>query len=182
MFDFNWKKTVQLKDGSSVILRYPVVEDADKLRQFINAIVNEDTYILLNQEQSENDEKAHIAAMISLMHQDMAVKICAFDGERIVAAVDITRHHYKQNHVGRFGISISSEYRGKGLGRIMMVEGLEQAKEHLGLKMMKLSCYAENIPGQNLYKSLGFTEYGRLPEAIQYKGKLVDQLNFYKML
>lgn len=182
MFDFSWQKTVHLKDGSTVELRYPSVEDAEKLQIFINEIVDEDTYILLNQEQSLNEERAHLSAMISMMHQGLALKICAYTNDRIVAATDITKHHYKQNHIGRYSISISQDYRGKGLGRVLMTEALEQAKEHLDIKMMKLSCYADNVPGQKLYQSLGFTEYGRLPNAIQYKGKLVDQLNYYKML
>lgn len=182
MFDFTWQKTITLKDGSVVVLKYPTVEDAQKLMDFINPIVKEDTFILLNQEQSLNQEKAYLANIVSQMHQSNAIKICGNVGDRIVAVADVTRYLYKQNHVGRFGISISQDYRGKGLGRVMMEETLKQAKQILGLQMIELTCYADNIVGQKLYESLGFTMYGKMPRAVQYKGKLIDQLNYFKEL
>ncbi|MEO8581739.1 MAG: GNAT family protein [Patescibacteria group bacterium] len=182
MFDFNWQTPATLKDGSTVILRYPTVDDAEKLQYFINPIVKEDTFILLNEDQTLNQEKAYLANIISMMHQKTAIKICGYAENKIVAAADVTRYLYKQNHVGRLGISISQEYRGMGLGKILMTEMLKQAKDILGLKMIELTCYADNLAGQRLYTSLGFVEYGRVPGAIFYKGKYVDQLNFYKEL
>lgn len=182
MIDFSWQSQVQLRDGTPVVLQYPVMEDAEKLMGFINPIVREDTFILMDEEQSINQEKNYLASIISMMHQETAVKIFAHCGDRIVGGVDIHRYLYKQDHVGRLGISISQDFRGKGLGKILMIEALSQAKELMGLKLIELTCHEDNVAGIKLYNSLGFVEYGVLPEAVLHRGKYCGQLNFYKKL
>jgi RimJ/RimL family protein N-acetyltransferase len=181
-FDFSWQKTVALKDGTSVVLRYPVMDDAELLQHFINPIIKEDTFLLVNEEQSLNDEKAYLSSIISLMKQNMGLKIFGTVNGQIVGSGDVIRYQYKQHHMGRLGLAISQDYRGKGLGKILMNELIEQSRDILDLKLIELSCYVINEVGIRLYRSMGFVEYGRLPQAIAYRGEYVDQLCFYKEL
>lgn len=182
MIDFSWSKTVTLSSGREVILRYPIFEDAEKLMNFINPIVKENAHILLNQIQSLDQEKEYLASCIKSMHEDQMIKMCVYFEDRIVGAAHVTRLRYKENHAGEFGISLSQDFRGQGLGKILMSELIQQAKEILSVSQLILTCSLLNVSAQELYKKLGFQEYGRLPEALQYENSFVDQVLMYKKL
>ena len=47
----NYKKQISTKNGRRMLLRFPGKGDADKLRRFINALVEEDTLISNNKKE-----------------------------------------------------------------------------------------------------------------------------------
>ena len=81
------------------------------------------------------------------------------------------------SHVGLFGISLSKDFRGRGLGKKLMELVLEESKKNLkNLRILDLECFANNSIACDLYKSFGFKEYGRLPKGIAYNGDFVDAI------
>ena len=58
------------------------------------------------------------------------------------------------------GISILKEYWGLGLGKALSEACIHCAKE-AGYTQLELNVVAENEAAISLYKSLGFTEFGR---------------------
>ena len=66
-------------------------------------------------------------------------------------------------HVGVLGISISKGWRGKGLGRSLMVSTLDRAKARF--RIIELCAFATNARALALYESLGFRRWGLQPRA-----------------
>ena len=56
-------------------------------------------------------------------------------------------------------ICVSSEYRSKGVGELLLLAGIEDASTR-DAKMVTLEVRASNFVAQNLYKKYGFTERG----------------------
>ena len=48
------------------------------------------------------------------------------------------------------------------------------------LKIITLSVFGNNTIAFELYKKLGFTEYGRLPGAILHREQFVDHVYMYR--
>ena len=88
-------------------------------------------------------------------------------------------HHTVQAHLGEFGISLSSDIRGQGIGKLLMSLVISEAKKNLKLKI-NLSCFSSNKIAQHLYQSLGFVEYGRLPKGLFYQDQFIDEILMYK--
>jgi RimJ/RimL family protein N-acetyltransferase len=56
---------------------------------------------------------------------------------------------------------------------------LRLAKEFLDLKLVYLFVFANNKRARYFYRKVGFRDCGRIPKAILYKGKYVDQVFMY---
>ncbi len=74
-----------------------------------------------------------------------------------------------------FGMYISKEKRGKGIGKTLMYELIEIARKIEGLEQLKLSVVSDNEPAKKLYNSIGFKTYGIEPNALKFIGEYYDE-------
>ncbi len=59
-----------------------------------------------------------------------------------------------------FAIVVGEEHRGKGIGTRLLKHIMHEAKHKFGIRNLHLEVYEGN-PAYNLYKRLGFKEYGK---------------------
>ena len=87
------------------------------------------------------------------------------------------------SHVCNAGFMVSSNARGLGVGRAMSEHSLREAKK-LGFEAMQFNfVVSTNLGAIRLWKSLGFSVVGTLPQAFRHiKLGLVDVLVMYKPL
>jgi L-phenylalanine/L-methionine N-acetyltransferase len=106
-----------------------------------------------------------------------------FVNEKLIGVASVERFenmHERCKHIGSFGMSISSLYRGEGIGYEFAQATIEISKKHIsGMKMITLEVFATNEVAQNLYKKLGFTECGRIPKGILHRKEYVDEIKMY---
>lgn len=110
----------------------------------------------------------------------------AFDSER-GSVVGLYILH--PNNVGRCGHICNASYavdaglRGNHIGEILVKHCMEKAKE-LGFKILQFNAVVKtNEPALKLYKKLGFTQLGIIPNGFLTKsGKYEDIIPHYIML
>ena len=73
---------------------------------------------------------------------------------------------YKTKHRAEFGISVEKAYWGLGIGRELAEACIECAKI-AGYEQLELDVVSDNAAAVNLYKNLGFVEYGRNPKGFR---------------
>ena len=62
----------------------------------------------------------------------------------------------------RFGfIILNPEYRGKGYGKKMLLQGIEYVKNNLTASRVDLGVFANNEKAKYCYQAAGFREYQR---------------------
>ena len=83
--------------------------------------------------------------------------------------------------VADFSVYVEREYRGKGVGRVMLEQLIALAREH-GFHKMVLSAFPTNTGGMALYEKLGFRTVGIYREQGQLDGKWVDTIIMEKLL
>lgn len=83
--------------------------------------------------------------------------------------------------VADISVYISREYRGKGLGKLLLDELQTLAKEN-GFHKMVLFTFPFNQLGQGLYKKMGFREVGVFKNQGILDGKFVDVMAMEKIL
>lgn len=170
------------KSGKKIVLRPPRLGDVTILRNYINNLVAEDALILFNQRQSQAEEKKHLTDMLEAINANQRVQLLAFHDEKLIANSQIVKGKYRMSHIGIFGISVASGYRGEGVGEALSETIIDLAKEKLKIKLVDLTVYKNNKAAINLYKKLGFKKHGLLPKAVQYKQRLVDLVYMYRWI
>ena len=170
------------KTGLPILVGYPVVEDVEQLRNFINTISLEQSFILAQGRQyAEEEEKKYLEQLLDQITNRKAIKLIIFTNEEIIGSADIMLQKDAVSHEGVFGIIIAKAYRGQGLGKFLMQLVLAEAKKELAdLKIITLGVFGDNPNAENMYKSFGFKEYGRLPKGILHRGRYVDHIYMYK--
>ena len=71
-------------------------------------------------------------------------------------------------HIGRLGMGVIKDYRGKKLGRRLLEATIEKARR-IGLEKIELSVYSSNSSAIALYEKQGFAVEGR-----KKRGRFVD--------
>jgi len=170
------------KSGRKFIVRYPEMSDAEYLLNYINTISREKTFITFQGEQLTLDEEIkYIQKTIDLRTQHKGTTLISVSDDKIIGSAEIDLGNKIEAHIGNLGITIAKAYRGDGIGRQYMESLISEAIKQLpALKIIKLSVFANNPVAILLYKSLGFIEYGNLPEGLIYNNKLVDHIYMYK--
>jgi phosphinothricin acetyltransferase len=83
--------------------------------------------------------------------------------------------------VADFSIYVEREWRGKGVGAVILTRLIELAREH-GFHKMVLSAFPSNAPGVALYTRLGFRTVGIYREQGLLDGRWVDTIIMEKLL
>ena len=167
-----------------ILLRYPKKEDAKLMRDYINILSKEKTYITWQGEKLKlKDEEKYLNDQLKRIKNKETVQLLLFINNKLSGISSIDLGKRIQSHIGNFGISIAKEYRSKGLGRLLMRKVLDQAMLNIkDLKIITLEVFAENTKAIPMYKSFGFKEYGKLPDGNKYKDKFVDDVLMYKTI
>ncbi len=170
------------KNGKDILFRYPTPDDLEGLTTFINTLSKEQTYILYQGEQlTIEQEKEYLDKQLTQIAKNKAVQLLVFFDGQLIGNSQIDLKGKIESHVGLFGISLSKDFRGEGIGTLLMEKLLEEARLNLkGLKIVILSVFANNPIAKKLYEKMGFKEYGNLPKGVLYKGEFVDHIYMYK--
>lgn len=91
---------------------------------------------------------------------------------RIVAWVSFQSFYGRvaYDHTAEISIYLAPECRGQGLGKTLLTEALSLTAR-LGIKTIVGFVFSHNAPSLRLFESLGFKEWGRLPDIAEMDGK-----------
>lgn len=170
------------KNGARIVIRYPKMSDLKELWKYINKLSQEKTFVLYQGEKvSLKEEKDWLEKSLARMKKGQEVGLSIFVDNRITGMCGIRLGQKIKQHVGSLGLSIDKDYRGEGLGKLLLEETLKEATKKLtGLKIVTLEVFETNKIAHDLYLKLGFKEYGRLPNGLTHRGKPVDEIFMYK--
>lgn len=171
------------KKGTDITIRYPLMSDLKPLRSYINTLSKERTFITFQGEQlSLKSEEKYLKSFLEKMKKRQAVKLIVFTGKKLIGIADIKLGDKSiDNHVGTFGITVHKDYRGEGIGKLLMKLVLENAKDNLkGMKLVTLSVFGNNPVARRMYQKFGFIDYGNLPRGVLHRGRHVDHYYMYK--
>lgn len=174
--------TGKTSKGLDVILRYPMRTDLNALWKFINTLSQERTFLLIQGvDITLEDEEKYLDDVLENVAQHKQVQVLVFAENHLIGNAEISLGSGVNAHVGGLGIAVAKPYRGKGVGELLMQVLLDEAAAQLpGIKMVTLSVFGNNETGRNLYRKMGFVEYGRLPGGTLHHNQYVDMVYMVK--
>ena len=170
------------KKGKDILVRYPEIGDMEEMLKFINELSKEKTFIRYQgEEETPESETKYLKSILEAIKNKKAVHLLVFINNKLVAKSDINKMDKTEKHIGKLGISVKKDFRGEGLGKILIELILKEAKEKIpGIKIVTLEVFSTNDIARNLYKKYGFIEYGMLPNGISRGEKFEDTVLMYK--
>ena len=157
-----YSKVISLKDGRKCVIRNGIKEDAEgALNNFILTHGETDWLFSYPDEISLTSEKEALYLEGKTNSSD-EIELIAEVGGKIVglAGIDRIGKQDKVRHRCEMGVSIEKAYWDLGIGRAM-TEALIGCAREAGYTQLELGVVNGNTVAIELYKSLGFTEYGR---------------------
>ena len=109
------------KKGKEILIRYPGMGDLEKLLNFINEMSDERTFIRYQGEhETLESESKWLKGRLIEIENKKAVHLLAFSDNKLVGACEIHMKDKTEKHIGNFGITIAKDFRGEGLGNLLM--------------------------------------------------------------
>jgi ribosomal protein S18 acetylase RimI-like enzyme len=84
------------------------------------------------------------------------------------------------SHRGSLGLSVRKEYRGRGIGTMLLKKMIESCKGRF--EILELEVFVGNDVAKHLYEKFGFKTYGLRPQAVKRAGKYIDEELMYLKL
>lgn len=101
----------------------------------------------------------------------------AFEKEKLIGTVTLFREtKVKMKHRANiFAMYVTADKRGSGIGRRLLTEAIQKAKELDGVEQIYLTVMAANEPAKKLYASFGFEIYGKEKRALKIGDSYYDE-------
>jgi RimJ/RimL family protein N-acetyltransferase len=148
---------------------------------FINSLVEEKAMILMNEKQTRDSEISWISTLLTNVEKDKVIAVVAEVNGRMVGSCEITPKRGYSSHLGTLGISLLNGYRDQGIGQEMMIEAEKQVRR-LGVEVVDLEVFEENVRAIHTYEKVGYKITGRIPDGLKYGGDYTDALIMTKRI
>ncbi len=157
-----YPKFVQLKNREQVMLRLMVPEDGEKLLEFFKNLPPDDRLVLRH----DTTDPGVIKRWVQEIDYDKVYPVLAEHKNKIIG--DATLHMKRfgwQRHIGEIRIVVAKEFRGQGLGRVLIHELLEKAAG-VGLHHIQLSFVETQAREMKIFERMGFRKIATLPKYV----------------
>jgi len=173
-----------LKNGATVTIRPPRINDAEALIRLFTAADAETPFLGRNpgEFQYSVDEERRILESV-LKEKDSAWFVAEYDGEIVgQCSVGLVRRNQRFRHRAGVAFVLLKSHWNLGIGGRMMLECLNWCREH-NVEQVELDVVAGNDRAMSMYKSFGFELTGNKPRALKYPdGSFADEYLMVKYL
>lgn len=160
--------------------------DAPAFLEFMQIVAGETDFLVMEEGGLPLTEQEMAAILSRTEEAYNQLCLLALAGSDVVGAITIhTPHQEKLSHIGDVFLAVRQAYWGQGLGRILLEEVCDWARDYAGLARLELTVQCRNQAAVHLYQSVGFDIEGtkqrgaRSKEGewldLYYMGKLVDK-------
>jgi L-phenylalanine/L-methionine N-acetyltransferase len=172
---------VSLRDGREATIREMQLADAEGYLSAIREVISEPQRTLVVQE-SEIWSPEEFARNLQPWSAEGVRLVADLAGE-IVGAINLRRTSkvLAERHIGTFGIFLTQNGRGLGLGQALLEVAEEWARD-VGVSRLQICVFAHNERAQNLYRSMGYEVEGYVKSAMRFPEGDVDEYRLAKLL
>jgi RimJ/RimL family protein N-acetyltransferase len=172
------------RSGKHLLIRYPKKGDELLLLNYINALSQEQTFIRFQGEKiTLEEEEKYLVSVLEKIEKKSAVVLLAFTEEKLIGNTGLEMKDRVEKHEGVLGISVSADYRGEGVGKLLMELVMAEAEKNIAdLRIITLGVFANNDLAKGMYEKFGFVQYGTLPKGVVHKGEFIDHIFMYKKI
>lgn len=175
---------LKMKKAAEVTFRSACEEDAAPMIGYLKQVCGETPFLLSGPEEVNYTVEGERAFLKGYEESEHALMLNAYVNGKLVgnASFDAVSRAGRMCHRASLGVAVFREYTGIGIGRTLISILLEEAGR-CGFEIMELDVFSGNDRAIALYQKLGFTECGRIVNAVKYPdGSYADEIKMQKFL
>jgi len=136
-----------------------IVEDAQNLHEFFNLIGGETNFVSF--EKSESPSVEGCRSLLDSTKETPNYAYCIKDNGKIIASLTANTRsgRSRERHKSDFGIGVSKEHWGKGIGSLLIEKVIDESKKN-SISKITLTVSEKNTRAIKLYKKYGFEVEG----------------------
>lgn len=175
---------IKSKNNEIFVVRSCNEKDIEGLQKFLNKGAVESTHTLVCKEQDQSLSKLKVRVGNALT-SPYEIYLCVFNDEnKIIGQLHLkilSPEHPWIRHIAEFGMMISTDYWGRGIGAALLGVMEEFAKKS-GISKIEAKVRASNERGLSLYKKNGYSIEGTRRQAALINGQFEDEFFIAKFL
>jgi len=158
--------------ASGIVVEPLAVEQIESFHAALDAVARERRYLTFLEAPAIEETRQFIVGSLAKGNPHFVARV----GNRVVGWCDILRQAREAHaHRGSLGMGIIRDFRGKGLGKLLITAALNQAWER-NFTRIELDVHADNERAIALYENAGFVREGRTRNAFRADGIYRDAL------
>ena len=163
MSDEQYPRTIELPDKSTVELRVMSAADRGAVLEFARSLPQEDLLFL----RVDLTEEKVVDEWIGNLDSGHSYSIVAYDDEGLVGYGTVHANPASwTRHLGEIRVNVSPEYRGRGLGRVLISHIFDLAGSQ-GLSKLTAHMTVDQAGAQAAFRKLGFVPEAHLADYVQ---------------
>lgn len=160
-----------MRNLNNVHIRRAATDDAQNMIDFYNVVGGESDYLSFGANEFKRDLQEYKDYITATSQEPNSIMLLATIDSKIIGIATINSSQKERTkHVGTLGIVVSEKYTGIGLGKALMNELLEWAKQNGITKKISLVTNESNTKAIDLYRKLGFEQEGLLKKDNYIRG------------
>lgn len=153
-----------------IIYKTVISENVEDYYKLVNEVKDEGKYLFSSLRFPIEETHKYV----SLHESNNCPIIGAFFGGSLIGWIDYNRGGFEEiSHTASIGMGVKKEYRGKGIGKELLIKCIESARSNK-IEKLELDVFSTNTVAYKVYKNIGFIEEGRRINKRKYNGEYED--------
>lgn len=160
----------ELKNGKSVLIRKPYIEDAEQIINVLKTADGETRFLARNPGEFKATVEQEKNLIESVINGDFGRMwfVAQYEGKIIgQCSVGLVRNNERYLHRASVAFVLLKEFWGLGIGGKMMLECIKWCEAH-NIEQIELDVLKDNERAIAMYRGFGFEIVGIIPNALKY--------------
>lgn len=164
-------------------IRTGQLDDAKAILDIQRYVIMENKYLISVPDEFDKTLEQQNKWIRKVLGNERETMIIAEKDEEVIGWLVFESPNRKRlSHTGSFETMIHKDYRGKGIGKMLIIELLKWAEKNPLIEKVSLGVFSTNKRAISLYKSIGFIEEGRKNKEIKLsEHEYADDILMYKL-
>jgi len=160
----------------NILIREPTIDDAAELIRFVKRAGNEPSISIgFHPGEFQMTIEEEVAFIQRHLGSDNTLMLVAESEGHIIG--DLTLEGGRalcSRHKAILGIMVDQDWRGRGVGSLLLQRAIDWARQSSVLKRLELEVYVRNVRAMALYHRFGFVIEGRRQKSLFREGEYHD--------